>query len=42
MKEAAVGVVARAKPPHNLIDETFLDAMLVAYSRVLGPRRDCP
>jgi hypothetical protein len=42
MKEAAVGVVARAKPPHNLIDETFLDELLVAYSHVLSPMRDCP
>ena len=38
MKEAAVGAVAHAKPPHNVIDGTFFDALLVAYSRVLGPK----
>jgi hypothetical protein len=29
-----MGVVARAKPPHNLIDETFLDA----FASGLQPR----
>src|SRR5277367_2317709 len=31
-KDGAVGVVTLAKPPHNLIDEAFLDALLAAYS----------
>jgi enoyl-CoA hydratase/carnithine racemase len=30
-KDGAVGVVTLAKPPHNLIDEAFLDALLAAY-----------
>ena len=30
-KDGAVGVVTMAKPPHNLIDETFLDELLAAY-----------
>jgi hypothetical protein len=32
-KEGAIGVVTVAKPPHNLIDETFLDELLAAYRR---------
>ena len=31
-KDGAVGVVTLAKPPHNLIDEAFLDALLTAYA----------
>jgi len=30
-KDGAVGVVTMAKPPHNLIDETFLDELLASY-----------
>ena len=30
-RDGAVGVVTLAKPPHNLIDEAFLDALLAAY-----------
>ena len=30
-RDGAVGVVTLAKPPHNLIDEEFLDALLAAY-----------
>ena len=29
-KDGAVGVVTMAKPPHNLIDGTFLDELLAA------------
>jgi len=29
-KDGAVGVVTLAKPPHNLIDEAFLDALLAS------------
>ncbi|MGD0672439.1 MAG: enoyl-CoA hydratase/isomerase family protein [Candidatus Binatus sp.] len=35
-KDGAVGVVTLAKPPHNLIDEAFLDAMLAAYSEAVA------
>ena len=30
-QDGAVGIVTMAKPPHNLIDETFLDELLGAY-----------
>jgi enoyl-CoA hydratase/carnithine racemase len=30
-KDGAVGVVTLAKPPHNLIDEAFLDGLLASY-----------
>jgi enoyl-CoA hydratase/carnithine racemase len=35
-KDGAVGVVTMAKPPHNLIDETFLDALLAAYDSAVA------
>ena len=35
-KDGAVGVVTLAKPPHNLIDEAFLDALLAAYGDADG------
>jgi enoyl-CoA hydratase/carnithine racemase len=35
-KDGAVGVVTLAKPPHNLIDEAFLDALLVAYGSAVA------
>jgi enoyl-CoA hydratase/carnithine racemase len=36
-QDGAVGVVTLAKPPHNLIDEAFLDGLLAAYrSAVAG------
>ena len=34
-KDGAVGVVTLAKPPHNLIDEAFLDALLAAYGEAV-------
>jgi enoyl-CoA hydratase/carnithine racemase len=35
-KDGAVGVVTLAKPPHNLIDEAFLDALLAAYGGAIA------
>jgi enoyl-CoA hydratase/carnithine racemase len=35
-KDGAVGVVTLAKPPHNLIDEAFLDALLAAYGSAVA------
>jgi len=35
-KDGAVGVVTLAKPPHNLIDNAFIDGMLAAYERALA------
>jgi enoyl-CoA hydratase/carnithine racemase len=35
-KDGAVGVVTLAKPPHNLIDEAFLDALLTAYANAVA------
>jgi enoyl-CoA hydratase/carnithine racemase len=35
-KDGAVGVVTLAKPPHNLIDEAFLDGLLAAYGEALA------
>jgi enoyl-CoA hydratase/carnithine racemase len=34
-KDGAVGVVTMAKPPHNLIDETFLKDLLTAYGNAV-------
>ena len=34
-KDGAVGIVTLAKPPHNLIDEAFLDALLAAYGEAV-------
>src|SRR6516164_2678438 len=34
-KDGAVAVVTLAKPPHNLIDEAFLDALLAAYGEAV-------
>jgi enoyl-CoA hydratase/carnithine racemase len=34
-RDGGVGVVTLAKPPHNLIDEPFLDALLAAYSEAV-------
>jgi enoyl-CoA hydratase/carnithine racemase len=35
-KDGAVSVVTLAKPPHNLIDEAFLDALLAAYGNAVA------
>jgi enoyl-CoA hydratase/carnithine racemase len=35
-KDGAVGVVTLAKPPHNLIDEALLDALLTAYANAVA------
>jgi enoyl-CoA hydratase/carnithine racemase len=35
-KVGAVGVVTLAKPPHNLIDEAFLDGLLAAYGEAIA------
>ena len=35
-KDGAVGVVTLAKPPHNLIDEAFLEALLTAYANAVA------
>ena len=33
--DGAVGIVTLAKPPHNLIDDTMIDDLVAAYSRVM-------
>jgi enoyl-CoA hydratase/carnithine racemase len=35
-KDAGVGVVTLAKPPHNLIDGALLDGLLASYDRAVG------
>jgi enoyl-CoA hydratase/carnithine racemase len=35
-KDGAVGVVALAKPPHDLIDNALLDGLLGAYERAVA------
>ena len=35
-KDGAVGIVTLAKPPHNLIDEAFLDGLLTAYGEAIA------
>jgi enoyl-CoA hydratase/carnithine racemase len=35
-KDGAVGLVTLAKPPHNLIDEAFLDGLLAAYDSAVA------
>ena len=34
-KNGAVGVVTLAKPPHNLIDDIFMQELLASYSRAV-------
>lgn len=34
-KDGAVGIVTLAKPPHNLIDDAFLQGMQAAYARAV-------
>jgi enoyl-CoA hydratase/carnithine racemase len=34
--DGAVGVVTLAKPPHNLLDDTFLEDLVTAYEKVVA------